>query len=123
MNNSCDNYSILKLKYLENFLYIVAIIPHFCCKCCTNIKGGNYSKEEIIHGNIVSDVCANGLRTPREEIAFTARPKIPSQSQIFRCSRSIFCLPHLDLCLHWVSVVRVCAARTSPKKFDDPFRS
>ena len=57
----------------------------------------------------------HGLRTPREEIAFTARPKIQSQSQIFRYGGSIFCLPHrpnfsdiFDLCLHWVSVVRVC---------------
>ena len=40
-------------------------------------------------------------------------PKVKSQSQIFRYSRSIFCLPHwpnfsdfFDLCLHWVSVVR-----------------
>ena len=55
----------------------------------------------------------HGLRTPREEIVFTARPKIQSQSQLFRYGRSIFCLPHrpnfsdiLDLCLHWVSVVR-----------------
>ena len=54
----------------------------------------------------------HGLRTPREEIAFTARPKIQSQSEIFRYGRSIFCLPHrpnfsdiFDLCLHWVSVV------------------
>ena len=53
------------------------------------------------------------LRTPREEIAFTARPKVQSQSQIFRYGGSIFCLPHrpnlsdiFDLCLHWVSVVR-----------------
>ena len=52
----------------------------------------------------------HGLRTPREEIAFTARPKI--QSQIFRYGQSIFCLPHrpnfsdiFDLCLHRVSVV------------------
>ena len=50
---------------------------------------------------------------PREEIAFTARPKIQSQSQIFRYGGSILCLPHrpnfsdiFDLCLHWVSVVR-----------------
>ena len=57
----------------------------------------------------------HGLQTPREEIAFTARPKIQSQSQIFRYGRSIFCLPHrpnfsdiFDLCLHWVSVVRAC---------------
>ena len=56
----------------------------------------------------------HGLRTPREEIAFTARPKIHSHSQIFRYGGSIFCLPHrpnfsdiFDLCLHWVSVVRV----------------
>ena len=55
----------------------------------------------------------HGLRTPSEEIAFTARPKIHSHSQIFRYSRSIFCLPHrpkfsdfFELCLHWVSVVR-----------------
>ena len=49
----------------------------------------------------------HGLRTPREEIAFTARPKIQSQSQIFMYGRSIFCLPDIfDLCLHWVSVVR-----------------
>ena len=47
----------------------------------------------------------HGLRTPREEIAFTARPKIHSHSQIFRYGRSIFCLPHrpkfsdfFDLC-------------------------
>ena len=57
--------------------------------------------------------CSHGLRTPREEIAFNARPKIQSQSQIFRYSGSIFCLPHrpefsgfFDFCLHWVSVVR-----------------
>ena len=55
----------------------------------------------------------HGLRTPGEKIAFTARPKINSHFQIFRYRRSIFCLPHrpkfsdlLDLCLHWVSVVR-----------------
>ena len=54
----------------------------------------------------------HGLRTPREEIAFTARPKIQSQSQIFRYGWSIFCLPPrpnfsyiFDLCLHRVSVV------------------
>ena len=59
-------------------------------------------------------VCTHGLRTPREGIAFTARPKIESQSQIFRYGRRIFRLPHQHkfsnlfcLCLYWVSVVRV----------------
>ena len=53
----------------------------------------------------------HGLRTSREEIAFTARPKIHFHSQIFSYGWSIFCLPHRpnfsDLCLHWLSVVRV----------------
>ena len=67
-----------------------------------------YKKE-----NIQFLIFTHGLRTPGEEIAFTARPKIQSQSQIFRYDQSIFCLPHrptfsdiFDLCLHWVSVVR-----------------
>ena len=54
----------------------------------------------------------HGLRTPSVEIPFTARSKINSHSQIFRCGRSIFCLPHppkfsdfFNLCLHWVSIV------------------
>ena len=66
--------------------------------------------------NYNTHACKHRLRTPREEIAFTTRPKIQSQSQIFRYGGSIFCLPHrpdfsdfFDLCLHWVSVVRgVC---------------
>ena len=51
------------------------------------------------------------LRTPREEIVFTAWPKI-HYHPTFRYGRSIFCMPHqpnfsdiFDLCLHWVSVV------------------
>ena len=62
----------------------------------------------------MQDTFGHGLRTPREEIAFTAWPKIQSQSQIFRYGRSIFCLPHrpnfsdiYDLCLRWLSIVRV----------------
>ena len=63
---------------------------------------------------ILNKFQTHGLETPREEIAFTARSKIQSQSQIFRYGQSIFCLPHqpnfssiFDLCLHLVSVVRV----------------
>ena len=70
------------------------------------------NKENAFDKNIL-DEWLHELRTPSEEIAFTALPKIKSQSQIFRYSRSIFCLPHRpkfsdfsDLCLHWVSVVR-----------------
>ena len=37
----------------------------------------------------------HGLQTPGEEIAFTARPKINSDSQIFRYGWNIFCLPQI----------------------------
>ena len=54
-----------------------------------------------------------GLWTTREKIVVNARPKIQSQSQIFRYGQSIFCLLRwhnfldiFDLCLHWLSVVR-----------------
>ena len=39
---------------------------------------------------------AHGLQTLGEEIAFTARPKIHSHSQIFRYGRGIFCLPQFS---------------------------
>ena len=61
---------------------------------------------------LIFDTYTHGLRTPREEKSFTARPKIHSHSQIFRYGRSIFCLPLrpnfsdiFDLCLHWLSVI------------------
>ena len=69
----------------------------------------------------------HGLRTPREEIAFTtAWPKIQSHSQILRYGRGIFCLSHrpnfsdsFNLCLHWVSVVRAyrqCVQKSKSNK-------
>ena len=64
----------------------------------------------------------HGLRTPREEIAFTTRPKIHSHSQIFRYGQSIFCLTHrlnfsdiFDSCLHWVSVVHALDSQNTKK--------
>ena len=67
----------------------------------------------ILLTRATDDPFLHGLRTPGKEIAFTARPKIKSQSQIYSCGRSIFFLPHrprfsgfFELCLHWVSVVR-----------------
>ena len=61
--------------------------------------------------------CIHGLRTSREEIVFTARPKIHSHSQMLRSGRSIFCLPHrpnfsdiFDLCLS-VCVRSLCSKR------------
>jgi hypothetical protein len=68
-----------------------------------------------------SNACIHGLKTPREEIIFTALPKIHSHSKIFRYDRSIFCLPHqpnfsdiFDSCLYWVSVVRACIRSDKP---------
>ena len=95
---------VLRRRYLSNnyqdhtFEHVLLVIPNSSCH--------RPSKNKF-------DGFCHGLRTPREEIAFTARPKIHSQSQIFRYGWSIFCLPHrpnfsdiFDLCLHWVSVVR-----------------
>ena len=66
-----------------------------------------------LYCRILNITMRHELRTPGEEIAFTARQKINSQSQIFRYGRNIFNLPHrpkfsdfFDLCLHLVSVVR-----------------
>ena len=53
-----------------------------------NIKMG--SNSSWIH-NLTSTL--HGLRMHKEETPFNALPKI--NSQIFRCGRSIFCLPHL----------------------------
>jgi hypothetical protein len=92
----------------SNFLHLSKSSLHLALAFFSNpIHSDRYRFKRI------RDPRIHGLRTPREEIAFTARPKIQSQSQIFRYGQSIFCLPHrpnfsgiVDLCLHWVSVVR-----------------
>ena len=67
---------------------------------------------DLIFTRKLKEVCmkyplVHGLRTLREEIVFTAQPKIHSHSQMFRYGRSIFCQPHrpnfsdiFDLWLH-----------------------
>jgi len=92
------------------------------CSADTNTKCEGEARAELAFPII--NRLKHGLRTPREEIAFTARPKIHSHSQIFRYGGSIFCLPHrpifsdiLDLCLHWVSVVRGLRYDHVEKKF------
>ena len=79
----------------------------------------NKNSSDINLSRKINDEVSHELRTPREEIAFPARLKIQSQSQIFRYGRSIFCLPNwpnfsdiFDLCLHWVSVVRDLGGQT-----------
>ena len=87
----------------------IADLSHKYVLCTYLTSTFNWKRYDSFHKKHI----AHGLRTPREEIAFNARPKIQFQSQIFRYSRSIFCLPHQPdisdlfyLCLHWVSVVR-----------------
>ena len=85
--------------------------------CLLLIKDGNRGRKYFAfnfrHLLKCSLLLNHGLRRPSEEMAFTALPKINSQSQIFRYGQSIFCLPHrpnfsdiFNLCLHWESVVR-----------------
>ena len=92
-------------KFVRHYLFNVNVEQLWC------LFGGSSKQREVAGGSKYGS--RHGLRTPREEIAFTARPKIHSHSQIFRYGRSIFFLPHrpkfsdvYDLCLHWVSVVR-----------------
>ena len=99
-----------KDKLIQSLKGFFSMLSGLLCIVKKSIKLTQYT---IV---VNSDVCStlrehHGLWTPREEIAFTARPKIPSQ--IFGYGRSIFCLPHrlkfsdiFDLCLHWASVVR-----------------
>ena len=54
----------------------------------------NHHENRLDFFQLFLHVSKHGLRTPREEIAFTARPKIHSHSQIFSYGGSIFCLPH-----------------------------
>ena len=90
----------IKSTYSKDIIQFYELVLWGGVKQCQNFKVNFY-------------VINHGLRTPGEEIAFTAQLKIKSQSQIFRYGQSIFCLPHwpkfsdfFDLCLHWVSVVR-----------------
>jgi hypothetical protein len=61
----------------------------------------------------------HGLRTSGEEIALPARPKINSQSQIFRCCQSVFCLlhrPKFSDFFDWVSLVHDWQETNKSKK-------
>ena len=108
--------SRLTIQFQQQLLFILTYKNNVGCIWFPSRKKG--IKLRYIpyapHYNLLLNTNHHGLRTPREEIAFTARPKTQSQSQIFRYGGSIFCLPHrpnfsdiFDLCLHWVFVVRV----------------
>ena len=97
-----------KFPYHQVWLYKIRISMQYRVRTKQLVN----SKVRFFYLNIT---LMHGLRTPREKIAFTAWPKIQSQSQIFWYGQSIFCLPHrpnfsdiFNLCLHWVSVVCVC---------------
>ena len=66
-----------------------------------------------------SPTCKN-IQIFRTFTSLSTRSKINSHFQSFRYGRSILCLPHwpkfldfFDLCLHWVSVVRVLKSHDS----------
>ena len=105
----------------------------YCSRLATaKTTSSNELQKTFNDDDCYTNVCANqrekhhGLRTPREEIVFTARPKTQSQSQIFRYGGSIFSLPHwpnfsdiFDLYCHRVSVVR--AQNVQKKVFENSF--
>ena len=114
---------VIYTKYSKHCLYTVA---HTIDCVCSKINNSWFNPWFSFYFSCLYPapfywmvyVLAHGLRTPREEKAFTARPKIHSHSQIFRYGQSIFCLPLrpnfsdiFDFCLHWVSVVRAWVAK------------
>jgi hypothetical protein len=120
-----DNTMINKRENSPVFLFSFSFGPPY------EMKKIHTHTANTNHCLLFSEFCnhaVHGLRTPREEKAFTARPKIHSHSQIFRYSQSIFCLPLrpnfsdiFDLCLHWVSVV--CDAVCPRLNFSTHFRN
>ena len=97
-----------QVDYIYIYVYYTQLVSFQTKKIWENETCFHHLSEmwQLLHS------CGHGLRTPREKIVFTARPKIHSHSQIFRYGRSIFFLPQrpnfsdiFDLCLHWVSVV------------------
>ena len=105
--------SIIKMNELPSLFAVIQGIVGQHMKGAQSETRNTMYRVKILRG--LFNFCNHRLRTVREEIAFTSRPKIHSHYQIFRYSRSIFCLPHrpnfsdnFDLHLHWVSVVCVC---------------
>ena len=107
---------IVTLSRYDTILFCYSSHFHLLYPCFTTMEDlGFQSFWPLFYGILETALGfffspVHGLRTPREEIAFTA---LQSQSQNFRYGRSIVCLPHqpnfsdiFDLCLHWVSVVR-----------------
>ena len=56
---------------------------------------------------VMALVGGHRLRTPSEDITFTAKPKIYSHSQIFWYCQSIFCLPHRHKFLRFMPLLDV----------------
>ena len=69
-----------------------------------------HEQVNIVHSlnfaNVHKVKCSkHGLRTPREEIAFTARPKIHSHSQTFRFKHIFVCIGPIFRYLWFISIL------------------
>ena len=85
-SNSCLSYVFCEMSSFRLLCPNEFVSLSFCICLLTYLYG-----QLVIYPLIpYSNIWAHGLRTPREEMTFTARPKIKSQSQIFRYGRSIF---------------------------------
>ena len=108
---------VRSVLYLLFFLLLALYFKSYKYIACLKISDFTFLPDMK---SLLISVPMHGLRTPGEEMVFTARSKINPHSQIFRYSRSIFCMPHRTKisdffysCLHWVSVVRVWHHRDS----------
>ena len=101
---NCQSANTSEKNVVDKNLHNIAVVPDSVVQLSSTKKSlkqrfvpsiGN-SRNQALQAWFQNSRCGGTdyVRTPREKIAFTVRPKIQSQSQIFRYGRSIFCLPH-----------------------------
>ena len=103
-------------KHLCMALVSTTPITAMGCRQClplsaVQLKGKHCRKPNCRNGVLIESIrLYHGLQMPCEEIAFTARPQIKSQSQVrpkhILSAASAHIFSFFDICFHWVSVVR-----------------
>ena len=96
---------------MQTAIFVICSICSFIPKLQFATPPASYAAIVFLKDSYLVETQFYARTTDAQRGNSPARPKI--QSQIFRYSRSIFCLPHrpnfsdfFDFCLHWVSVVR-----------------
>jgi hypothetical protein len=98
MNSTNDKKGFLPSLFLylcKYYMVKIALLYYYLLGWTRSLpKLSSWFDRAITESQLHCGGLEHGLRTPSEEIAVTARPKIKSQPQILRKGQSIFCLPH-----------------------------